>query len=517
MQDDVRSAKRMLRTQPGFAGAVLVMLALGIGATTAIFTVINAVLISPLPYPDSDALVSIVHTVDGRDEPFFSDAIYDTYRENARAFEDVGVWTPYANVATITGRSGPEEIHAVTLSRGVLTTLGVQPQVGRIFSEADDAPRAPDTVMLGHGYWQREFGGDASIVGEIVTINARPHRVVGVMPPGFTFAGESDIVLPIRIDPARPVPLFRLRGIARLRAGVTMEQANADVARILGLWRANYPMSPTDPFRNTRYGPSLRPLKQDVVGDVGRTLWVVMWGSPQAAIGKRMREGNTGPLHEVVGVTADLHDEGLHLPPTATAFLPARLHDQAFGVRDFLPRRVSFVVRSDRRNTEALLGEVRTAVWAVNANLPLAQARSLGELYDLSMTRTSFALVMLGMAAMMALLLGVFGIYGVISYAVSQRRREIGIRIALGAQSRAILTLFVRRGLIMTSAGVAVGLAGAAAFAQMLRTLLFGISPFDPVAFVAVTAVLATAALIASYLPARRALSVSPVETISVE
>ncbi len=276
MQDDLRDATRTLRSQPGFAAAALLMLALGIGATTAIFTVVNAVLINPLPYPDSDALVSIVHTVDGRDEPFFGDAIFNTYRENTRAFEDFGVWTPYANVATVTGRSEPEEVRALTVSRGVLTTLRVRPSVGRIFSETDDAPGSPDTLMLSHAYWQRAFGGDPSVIDRVVTINARPHRVIGVMPAGFRFAGESDIVLPIRIDPARPVPLFRLLGVARLKAGVTMEQANADVARILALWRTDFPPGPTDPFRNTRYGPSLRPLKQDVVGDIGRTLWVVM-------------------------------------------------------------------------------------------------------------------------------------------------------------------------------------------------------------------------------------------------
>ena len=242
-----------------------------------------------------------------------------------------------------------------------------------------------------------------------------------------------------------------------------------------------------------------------------------MWGSPPAAIGKRIREGNTGVWREVVGVTGDLHDQGVHLPPTATVFLPARLHAQAFGARNFLPRRVSFVVRSDRRDTETFLGEIRQAVWAVNANLPLAQVRSLADLYDMSMARTSFTLVMLGIAAVMALLLGVFGIYGVISYAVSQRRREIGIRMALGAQRRAILALFVRRGLMVTSAGVALGLAGAAGFTQVMRALLFGVSRFDPVAFVAVPVVLGTAALMASYLPARRALSVNPMETMRVE
>lgn len=241
------------------------------------------------------------------------------------------------------------------------------------------------------------------------------------------------------------------------------------------------------------------------------------WGSPQAAIGKRIGGGTPETWREVVGVTADLHDQGVHLPPTATAFLPARLHDQAFGLRNFLPRRVSFVVRSDRRDTETFIGEVRDAVWAVNANLPLAQLRSLGDLYEQSMARTSFTLVMLGIAATMALLLGVFGIYGVISYAVAQRRREIGIRMALGAQGRQILALFVRRGLIVTGAGVALGLAGAFAFTQLMRALLFGVSPYDLTALVSVTILLGTAAFIATYLPARRAIRVNPVETMRAE
>jgi len=143
--------------------------------------------------------------------------------------------------------------------------------------------------------------------------------------------------------------------------------------------------------------------------------------------------------------------------------------------------------------------------------------RPLGDLYDESMAPTSFTLVMLGIAAVMALLLGVFGIYGVISYAVSQRRREIGIRLALGAQRRGIVALFVRPGLIVTGAGTALGLAGAAGFAQVMRALLFGVSPLDPAAFGAVAVVLGAAALIATYLPARRAWLVDPVETMRVE
>ena len=183
----------------------------------------------------------------------------------------------------------------------------------------------------------------------------------------------------------------------------------------------------------------------------------------------------------------------------------------------FLPRRVSVAIRSERAGTESLLDEIREAVWSVNANLPLAQVRTLGEVYDQSMARTSFTLVMLAIAGAMALLLGVFGIYGVISYAVSQRRREIGIRLALGAQAPDIRGLFVRRGLILAGIGVAIGLGGAAGFTRLMRSLLFGISPLDPITFTAMPVVLAAAAVLASYLPARRAVAVDPVETMRAE
>jgi ABC-type antimicrobial peptide transport system permease subunit len=182
-----------------------------------------------------------------------------------------------------------------------------------------------------------------------------------------------------------------------------------------------------------------------------------------------------------------------------------------------LSRRVAFVIRSERTGTDRLVNQAREAVWSVNANLPLAQVRTLGEVYDQSMARTSFTLVMLAIAGSMALLLGVSGLYGVISYAVSQRRREIGIRLALGAQAPAILGLFVRRGLMLAGVGIAVGLGSAAAFTGLMRSLLFGIGPLDPITFTAMPVVLATAALLASYLPARRAVAVDPVETMRAE
>jgi ABC-type antimicrobial peptide transport system permease subunit len=178
---------------------------------------------------------------------------------------------------------------------------------------------------------------------------------------------------------------------------------------------------------------------------------------------------------------------------------------------------VSVVVRTERAGTESLLADLREAVVSVSPALPLAQVSTLDELYRQSMARTSFTLVLLAIAATMALLLGLSGIYGVISYAVSQRRREIGIRLALGAQPREVRALFVRRGLALGGVGLAIGLAGAIAFTRLMESLVFGITPLDPVTFAATPVVLVVAAVLATYLPARRAAAVDPVETMRAE
>jgi ABC-type antimicrobial peptide transport system permease subunit len=178
---------------------------------------------------------------------------------------------------------------------------------------------------------------------------------------------------------------------------------------------------------------------------------------------------------------------------------------------------VSVAIRSERAGTDSLLAQIREAVWSVNPNLPLAQVRTLDALLDQSMARTSFTLVMLAIAGAMALLLGIVGLYGVISYAVSRRRREIGIRMALGAQTTDIRALFMRRGLILIGIGVAVGLGAAAGFAPAMRSLLFGVGPLDPITFAMAPIVLASAAVLATYLPARRAVAVDPIKILRAE
>jgi len=240
-----------------------------------------------------------------------------------------------------------------------------------------------------------------------------------------------------------------------------------------------------------------------------------LWGNPAGAIGKRFREFKN--WWEVVGVVQDVRENGVNEKAPATVYWPPMMEGLfGPGALDAV-RSVTFVVRSDRTGTASFLGEIRNAVATVNSELPLTSARTMQDLYNHSLARTSFALVMLAIAGSMALAIGIIGIYGVISYMVSQRTREIGIRLALGAQQSAITRMFVRHALVMTGIGAIIGLAAAFGLMELMKSLLFGISPRDPVTYLAVPAVLITIAALAGYLPARRAANVDPANTLRAE
>jgi len=180
-------------------------------------------------------------------------------------------------------------------------------------------------------------------------------------------------------------------------------------------------------------------------------------------------------------------------------------------------RSISFVMRTPRAGSESFLKEVRQAVWSVDSKLPVAEVHTLGYLYTQSMARTSFTLVMLGVAAGMALLLGIVGIYGVIAYSVSQRTREIGIRMALGAQEKAVTAMFVRYGLLLAGIGVACGIIAAFAVMRLMSSLLFHVSPIDPLTYISVTIGVIAVVYLACYFPSRRAASVDPVDALRAE
>jgi len=183
----------------------------------------------------------------------------------------------------------------------------------------------------------------------------------------------------------------------------------------------------------------------------------------------------------------------------------------------FVQRGVVFAVRTNRAGSESFLQQARQAIWSIDSDLPIARVRTMEQVYGESMARSSFTLVMIGIAGGMALLLGIVGIYGVISYAVSQRTRELGIRIALGAPQGSLKAMVVRQGMLLASIGVGVGLIAAAALSRVLASLLFGISALDPLTYSAVAVVLLLAAGAASYLPAHRASNVNPLDALRAE
>jgi predicted permease len=798
---DARHAVRTIRTRPGFSVAVLLSLALGIGANTAIFSVLNAVLMRPLPYPGSDALVGVFNRLVIQGQVFedaeLSAGMYLGCNENCKAFETSGVWTPGG--AAVTGMGDPEQLVTVTATQGVLPTLGIPAYIGRWFSNEDDTPGSPQTVILSYGYWQRKFGGDREVLGRTMLIDFVPRQVIGVMPRDFRFVNVApDILLPQRF------PKSGLRsdelsftGIARLKSGVTIALANQDLARVWTTWAETNGYGKA--FAMLNITPNLRPLKKDVVGDVGSVLSVLMgalglvlllvcanvanlvlvraqsrqqefairaalgagwgriarellvesltlgilggalgvalayaglkvlvtegpvalprleeismdgtalafalacslgtsllvglgailrsgipgrmqsargatqgagqlraqnalvvtqvalafvllvasglmirsffalravtpgfthpewiqtvriaipealtsdtervlrmqseilsrlsaipgvtaagfasglpmeseyrngvlidvegktyidqmspnravkrispgllaaqgtrlvagrdftwedvlghrgvalvsenmarenWGEPASALGKRIRQGKDSPWLEVVGVAENVRADGVNLPAPATVYFRAG------------GRGATFAIRSERAGTEAFLREVAAAIHAVNRGLPLAKVRTLNDVYRRSMARTSMTLILLGIAGSMALALATVGVYGVLAYAVGQRRREVGIRLALGAEPGMLQWMFVRKGLILNCVGGIIGLALAGGLSKWISSLLFGITPLDPLTYIASGALIAAAVLVASYVPARQAASVDPMETLRSE
>jgi predicted lysophospholipase L1 biosynthesis ABC-type transport system permease subunit len=237
------------------------------------------------------------------------------------------------------------------------------------------------------------------------------------------------------------------------------------------------------------------------------------WGSAAAALGERMTitVDPTAP-REVVGVVADVHHNGIGQPAPDVVAFPPSVSQAAGGMRT-----ASFVVRSARVGTAGFLADLREAVWSVNANVPLANVQTLDDMYQRSTARTSVTLTLLLITATIAMFLSLVGIYGVVSYAVAQRRREIGIRLALGAPQGNLRRMFVRHALVMAGFGVAIGLGAATVLTRLIESQLFGITPLDLPTYAVGATILVAAAMVASYLPARRTSTVDPVEALKAE
>jgi predicted permease len=243
---------------------------------------------------------------------------------------------------------------------------------------------------------------------------------------------------------------------------------------------------------------------------VSKSFALEYWHRPQDALGQRIRVGNTDTWREIIGVSEDVHYDGVEKPAPSMVYWPLMMERR-------LQRATVFVVRSQLAGTQSLMKAIQQRVSMVNPNVPLATSETLGDLYTQSMARTSFTLVMLCVSGGIALLLGTVGIYGVMAYSVSQRTREIGIRMALGAQRGAVVGAFVRQGMWLTVMGIAIGLVVASATMRFMSSLLYGVSAEDPITYITITCAVVIAALLACYLPSRRAAAVDPVLALRSE
>jgi len=278
---DLRYAVRRLCQRPGFTAVSLLTLALGIGATTAIFSVINGVLLKPLPYPHAEQLVALWQTAPGVNikDLNLSPSLYFVYTDENRVFQDVSIWTDATS--SITGLAEPEEVPVLLTTNRLLPILAVQPALGRAFTASDDDPTSARTVMLSDGYWKSRFGGDRSVLGRRILVDGNACEVIGVLPPSFRFKDRKiSLILPLRFNRSETrLGNFSFQGLARLKPGVTLEQANTDIGRMLPMASEKFPPPggySKKMFDDARIGPALKWAKDDLVGDIGDTLWVLM-------------------------------------------------------------------------------------------------------------------------------------------------------------------------------------------------------------------------------------------------
>jgi predicted permease len=275
--------RRLLRT-PLFTLVTLSTLAIGVGANTAIFSVVEGVLLKPLPYPHSEQLVAVRLNAPGMNinNMLLSPSTYFTFRDQGQVFQDIGLYRSYS--ANVTGVAEPERVQVLQTSDGVLPILSMRPILGRWFTGSDDSPGGPDAVILVYGYWRRKFGGDRSVIGRTIHVDGKRQEIIGVMPSTFRFLDEPnpDLILPFKFDRAHTyLGNYSYSGVARLKPGITLAVADSDVAHMLPLVIQNFPPPPgfsLAMFEQAHFVPSLHLLKQDMVSDVGEVLWLLMGG-----------------------------------------------------------------------------------------------------------------------------------------------------------------------------------------------------------------------------------------------
>ncbi|HEX8276368.1 MAG TPA: ABC transporter permease [Longimicrobiaceae bacterium] len=272
---ELRYAARRLAREPALSAAVVATLAIGVGGTTAMFSLVNGILLAPLPYPEPDRLVRLTHTAGaGRAAADLSDAMVMHYQGAARAFDGVAAWRfDDGDLAPSAADQAAVRVRGARVTANFFDVLGVPPALGRAFAPGDDRPGAPRVVVLSHRIWRERLHGDPDAVGGQIEVNAVPRTIVGIMPPSFAYpAPQVELWLPLALDPANTRPAtLNLVGIGRLRDGVSAGAARADLARVL-----THPGgSAAAAGQEAHVAPRVQSLRDSIVGPPSRLLWFV--------------------------------------------------------------------------------------------------------------------------------------------------------------------------------------------------------------------------------------------------
>ncbi|HYV18802.1 MAG TPA: ABC transporter permease [Verrucomicrobiae bacterium] len=269
---DLKAGLRVLRSAPALALGVIAAFALGIGANTSIYSIVNAVLLRALPYEAPERLHEIAIRRDAipDDRSSLSDADEAAFAETTRVFERHAAWQPQG--MALTGSGAPELVRGTRATAGFFATLGTQAALGRVFDDADGAPGAPAVAVLGHALWQRRFGGSPAVIGQSVLIDGRPHDIVGVLPPGFDFPERrvSDLYTVLHLDPPRERSPFYLNVVARVKPGVATATMAADLTAVTARIQERWPDSPRD------WTMIATPLKESPVRDLRPALLLLL-------------------------------------------------------------------------------------------------------------------------------------------------------------------------------------------------------------------------------------------------
>jgi putative ABC transport system permease protein len=274
---ELRVATRMLATRPGYAAVAALTLALGIGANVAMFTVVNAVLIRPLPYPDSDRVVEIMHHAPGLNMPDLQSApgLILKYRDSVRTLSHMAGYD--LKLLNLTGGGVPERVRGVAVTPSLFDVLQIPPALGRPFLESDLQKTSASVAILTHAYWQSRFGGDPAVLGRTLQLDGRVAEIVGVMPRAFVFPDrETRILVPLVLDPAAGFGSFGTESLGRLAPGTTLEAAQRELDQLQRRIPEWFPAITSDVLSGFGWGVTVAPLKSRVVKDVSRTLWLLL-------------------------------------------------------------------------------------------------------------------------------------------------------------------------------------------------------------------------------------------------